>query len=801
MVPNTEAGRLPTPGRARLAVALVVALAAAAPASTQEAPAAPSPSPEAVRLINASFEQPDPVREGQPLGWGVYPGSHDDARLRFVWDDQQAHSGRRSVSIVVGSVNASWLPLDTAAYANTLDSKDLGQQRPAAVVGHEYLLSAWVRAEGSGRQRAALVLRWTDGKAWVPSYVREHFVLDGEGWQLVGVSAVAPENARYIVPLVQVGGSPEPGRVWFDDVAVVDRTGLSCRMVEGPVLAGLPSGWHCSLELGNTRPAPVPFVISLRSDQPEAKPQETRVTVPSGGEAAVDFAYQAAWPHRVRCLVTSADDPPMPYFLDEAPVLSPLEAAYLSPRYRATIFGPSAGRVLRLRTLVRAREALRDGLKLKAEVLAAGQAVAENTVEKPSPEGVIELTLPELAAGDHQVRLALLAGGETVTSATLPLRARPDLKPAAAIGDHNELLVDGQPTFPVGFYSTLSEDFARFAAEGFNTVLTYTTDVGACARMTERAGEAGLRLIVSALRPYVADRDAQGLAGAVSQLAGLPGLLGYYLWDEPSLAKPGQSPDDMRWVYEQALDCDPSHLTCTVFCVPSEFRAYADTTDVFLVDPYVCFKDSQPDMTQVADWVDQARRAVGDSKPVWIVPQCFAHPLGPGSYRMPTIEEQRCMTYLALVHGAKGILWFVYTGFCIHSDEVARKTGLPSGQAAWVFRGTIPACYPLRWDGITRIAREVKELAPLLLAPDPEQTQSVTEGGDAVHCVLKGQGAERLLLAVNTRNRQAAFRCLLPGVRGAPDVLWEDRKASLEDGVLEDIFQPYEVHAYSFRVD
>ena len=159
------------------------------------------------------------------------------------------------------------------------------------------------------------------------------------------------------------------------------------------------------------------------------------------------------------------------------------------------------------------------------------------------------------------------------------------------------------------------------------------------------------------------------------------------------------------------------------------------------------------------------------------------------------------MTYLALVHGAKGILWFVYTGFCIHSDEVARKTGVPSGQAAWVFRGTIPGCYPLRWEGITRIAREVRDLAPLLLAPDPQQTQKVSEGEDAVHCVLKGQGAERVLLTVNIRNRQARLKCLLPGVRGDVNVLWEGRKAPFEGAILDDTFEPYEVHPYSFHTE
>ena len=126
-------------------------------------------------------------------------------------------------------------------------------------------------------------------------------------------------------------------------------------------------------------------------------------------------------------------------------------------------------------------------------------------------------------------------------------------------------------------------------------------------------------------------------------------------------------------------------------------------------------------MGRVAEWVDEARRAVRDRKPVWLVPQAFDHLLGPGTYRMPTIAEQRCACYLGLVHGAKGIIWFVYTGFCIHSEELARQRGLPAGQCAWVFRGTIPRCFPLRWEGIKQIVREVNELSPVLLSEDPEQ--------------------------------------------------------------------------------
>jgi hypothetical protein len=314
--------------------------------------------------------------------------------------------------------------------------------------------------------------------------------------------------------------------------------------------------------------------------------------------------------------------------------------------------------------------------------------------------------------------------------------------------------------------------------------------------MARAAGDAGLKLIVSALRPGLPDRDPEPVQRATDTLRELPGLLGYYLWDEPSVARPGQTPEDMRWLYEQAMAHDPSHITCTVFCRPSELRHYRDTTDVFLVDPYPTHYGREADLTMVADWVEAARDAVEDEKPVWLVPQAFDHLLGPGTYRMPTIEEQRCMCYLGLVHGAKGIIWFVYTGYCIHSDEVAKQKGLPPGQAAWVFRGTIPQCFPLRYGGITQIVREVKELAPVLLSEDAEQAQQVTEGAEAVHTLLKADADARFLFAVNARNEPVEFECVMPGAEGAAEVLWEGRAVEVEEGRFRDAFKPYEVHVY-----
>mgnify|MGYP006971799508 CR=1 FL=1 len=198
----------------------------------------------------------------------------------------------------------------------------------------------------------------------------------------------------------------------------------------------------------------------------------------------------------------------------------------------------------------------------------------------------------------------------------------------------------------------------------------------------------------------------------------------------------------------------------------------------------------------VADYVDAARRATRDRKPVWLVPQAFDHVVGPGNYRMPTVDEQRAMCYLGLVHGAKGICWFSYTGFCVNSAEQAEKQDLPH---YWVFRGSIPDCFPLRYDGMKRIIREVRELEDVWLAADTEQYQELIDGGSSIHHLMRSTGPDTYLFAVNPTREPVSFACRLPDIWHNVDVLWEDRSIEIQDTVLADSFAPLEVHTYQLR--
>ena len=56
--------------------------------------------------------------------------------------------------------------------------------------------------------------------------------------------------------------------------------------------------------------------------------------------------------------------------------------------------------------------------------------------------------------------------------------------------------------------------------------------------------------------------------------------------------------------------------------------------------------------------VQAAWATAGRVTPVWAIIQDFE---GWGWQRFPTNEEERCMVYLALIHGAQGMTWYTYS--------------------------------------------------------------------------------------------------------------------------------------------
>jgi hypothetical protein len=87
-------------------------------------------------------------------------------------------------------------------------------------------------------------------------------------------------------------------------------------------------------------------------------------------------------------------------------------------------------------------------------------------------------------------------------------------------------------------------------------------------------------------------------------------------------------------------------------------RSYIDTIDITGCD-YYPVRSTGTDLATVGQLVDRWK-AIGRDKPVWMVLQAFSwHSLtSERSKRYPTFDESRFMAYDALVHGARGLLYW-----------------------------------------------------------------------------------------------------------------------------------------------
>jgi hypothetical protein len=131
------------------------------------------------------------------------------------------------------------------------------------------------------------------------------------------------------------------------------------------------------------------------------------------------------------------------------------------------------------------------------------------------------------------------------------------------------------------------------------------------------------------------------------------------------------------------------------------------------------------------------------------------------------------MTYLALAHGAKGLIYWCYYNLRV----------LPQ--------------YEEMWGWMKRIGEEVKTLSPVLLSPEDLGPVGADTLPVSIHTKLKRCDGRLYLIAVNAASEpyQAAFDVghALPA---EANVMFEGRKASARGRQLTDHFEPLAVHVY-----
>ncbi|MGC8864063.1 MAG: hypothetical protein ACP5R5_15000, partial [Armatimonadota bacterium] len=320
-------------------------------------------------------------------------------------------------------------------------------------------------------------------------------------------------------------------------------------------------------------------------------------------------------------------------------------------------------------------------------------------------------------------------------------------------------------------------------------------------RKLDRCAAVGMKLnydIKLLTESLESDEQEEALRSEVNAIKDHPALLAWYISDEPELRK--IPPERLARAYRIIKGLDPVHPVAMCIALVSRAPQYVDAMDVLMVDIYPV--PHQP-VTAVAEGVDKALAAVtlapgresgtdsprtgegspvdsatlspagkdaGLRKPVWFIPQAFGG--GEFWYREPTAREVRVMTYLALIHGATGIQYFIRRP----------PTGNPKS--------------PVVWSECRTLAMECSQLAPAILSGNP--APKVVCEPEQIHARAWMDRGMLFVIAVNTKNEPTALRLTLEGCgySGKADLIFERRKVDVVSGGIADIIDAMDSRIY-----
>jgi hypothetical protein len=269
--------------------------------------------------------------------------------------------------------------------------------------------------------------------------------------------------------------------------------------------------------------------------------------------------------------------------------------------------------------------------------------------------------------------------------------------------------------------------------------------------------------------------------------------------DEPDNAQrqddgswgPAVPPADLQANYEQWRSNDPTRPIWLNLgqgvanddwvgrAAPDEYYpAYIRATDIVSFDVYpiagIRRSDGENYLWLVAQGVERLRDW-GTGQPVWSVIETTRI----NSDRKATPDQVRAQVWLALVHGAKGIVYFAH-----------------EWQPRFVEAGLL-ADEQMRL-GVAQINAQIHRLAPALNAADAEPVMAVSADPQVpLATMAKKHGEDLYLFAVPRLPGQTRATFTLPSTTGQiVEVIDEDRTLVVENSQFSDDFSTHQVHLY-----
>ncbi|MFQ6082953.1 MAG: hypothetical protein ACE5WD_06300 [Candidatus Aminicenantia bacterium] len=346
--------------------------------------------------------------------------------------------------------------------------------------------------------------------------------------------------------------------------------------------------------------------------------------------------------------------------------------------------------------------------------------------------------------------------------------------------------------YPIGIYSPTIESFNELKKAGFNAVQTYRTEADYLKQFIVEAEKNNLKVLIK-----LPEKNRAQLLNFAQKYQST--ILGWYLEDEPE----GRSVSPkIIWSKKKYLIDNGFHQLGAIALLRA-WRAidYAPAVDVLMIDPYPV---PQKELTWISDSLDEAYKTIKNdrNKRVWSVIQAFNWSFFSnyirykGIGRFPSYEEQRAMTYLAIVHQVRGIFYWTFQtkNYCIKD-------------------------YPEYWQGLKNIITELRSIFPVVTAAPVPKDLRIDDGFHSIFKKVKEKDLKNnqylnfkkrvidssgnYLIVVNAQNKteklevkekDLIFSDLEKPVRMVE--IFERREIKKTGRKFIDWFEPYQVKIY-----
>jgi hypothetical protein len=729
---------------------------------------------------NPGFEKPVTTKGQGSGGWWLYSAKGEPT---LTVDNAGAHSGKNCARVHAEA-----------------DAKCTLVSSPFPVSpGDELSFGAWVRgANLPAKEKTSYVgmaFRTADGRVFERKYVPAENVT--ENWVLISGTVAAPVTA--VSAEIHLGYSNAPGTLWFDDVSATITSPLSFALVEVP--KPWPGEQDLTLLVMNRQAQE--FRGSIRATVGKATKTVPVILAPNAKkEMKVPVMLAGVGAHNYKLSLVDSTGVEKRALEGKFQTRAALVLIPACPCYHAVGEGNGDTRV---DATVNLNPAQRAGLRFTAELAdSAGKALQTETVDASHGETVgVSLRVPGQVAGKFEITARLLdRAGKEVAKASTEVGVRPRDESRVVTGPDGFLRVAGKAEFPIGMYSC--GHFEEMGKAGFNGTHNYGVTTGDAKeainpneaqmlRLLDTAMANGMRMMLELPRKAIEKGQWAQVRRCIETFRHHPGLL---CWgSEERVARGETKLANIAELYRLVHELDPDHplILGDTKDVIQKFKD--DRSDFF---PDACMDAGiwwwypiplkEPDgngldgrektsgLLQAPAWLTTTK----SKKPLWIAIQSYQHPSKDG--RFPTPAEYRCMAYLSIINGVKG-LWF-YTG-----SGQKDYQGKPAGLLNKLEEG--------HWDYVQKLVSELRDFSPVIMAPKAGAKIEITPADAPVDYTTRETDGKLYIIAANKSGKAQSVRFSGKSLTGKKaKVLFEDQTAALDSDSLKDELGGFGVRVY-----